>query len=284
MSNASFLLFMHIPKNAGTTFRSIVDCQYGEDAVLTYYNQPNTQLLDNLPYMLVRPNPYRALIGHFRFGPHRGMPGRPRYLTLLRDPVRRAISEYNERLAQADTRAELTKPDGSVMSLAEALDYAPYHYTNQQVKYVAGLKPGTEASARDAEQALAHIERHFDFAGTVERFDESILLMGQALGWRPFVYDRLNARPSPLDHPPDVLARLTEMTKFDQILYDRVAERLERTIAQAGSALDDAVQELRTFLDSYQTGTNEHPREAILSPGELPTVAQFLSVARAEAS
>ena len=64
--NDPFLFFLHIPKNAGTTLRSILDAQYGRRAVLTYYNQPSRQLLDNLRYMLMdQRNKYRALIGHY---------------------------------------------------------------------------------------------------------------------------------------------------------------------------------------------------------------------------
>ena len=63
-----FYLFMHIPKTAGTTFRSIVDEQYGVRNVLTYYNQNSRQLLDNLEATLqIGAFNYRALIGHFQY-------------------------------------------------------------------------------------------------------------------------------------------------------------------------------------------------------------------------
>jgi hypothetical protein len=279
MTNTPFLLFMHIPKNAGTTFRSIVDCQYGKKAVLTYYNQPNTQLLDNLPYMLVRPNPPRALIGHFHFGPHRGMPQSPRYLVLLRDPVRRVVSEYKERATTTATRAELTKADGSLMSLDEALETYPEHYANQQVRYVAGIRPGVEAIAADLDAALANIDQHFAFAGTVERFDESMLLMGRILGWQPFVYDRMNTRPAPLDYSAPTLARLRSLTALDQVLYDKVASRLDATIAEAGEPLSSAMQELHRVLDAFQSTQDGRPRDAVRAPDDLPAVAAFLSAA-----
>ena len=92
-----FYLFMHIPKTAGTTFRSIVDEQYGFQNVLTYYNQNSTQLLDNLDATLqLSPPDYRALIGHFQYGVHAALTRPSKYVTFLRDPVERAASSYHE--------------------------------------------------------------------------------------------------------------------------------------------------------------------------------------------
>ena len=225
----AFLLFMHIPKTAGTTLRTVVDTQYGREAVLTYYNQPTSQMLDNLPYMLMaKPGAYRALIGHFRFGLHKTLGQPSRYVTLLRDPVRRAVSEYFERRKTTATRLEMTKSDGTVMSLDEALDRYPELYANQQVKYVAGVPPGLAAHEDHLEQARRNITEHF-IAGVTERFDESLAMLSRALGWAPFSYERKNvgdteASPS----TASALARLAALNALDRQLYDFVAARLAR--------------------------------------------------------
>ena len=99
MTAAPFYLLIHIPKAAGTTLRSIVDCQFGRDNVLTYYNQPNRHLLDNLDAVLtVGDKDYKALIGLYCFGVHDNLSHPARYVTFLRDPVSRAVSSYYENL------------------------------------------------------------------------------------------------------------------------------------------------------------------------------------------
>ena len=82
-----FYLFLHIPKTAGTTLRSIVDQNLGPVNVLTYYNQNSRQLQDNLDaYLTFKPN-FRAIIGHFRFGFHKLLNRPSTYITFLRHPV-----------------------------------------------------------------------------------------------------------------------------------------------------------------------------------------------------
>jgi hypothetical protein len=157
-----FWLFMHIPKAAGTTLRSIVDAQYGADAVLTYYNQRNRQLLDNLPYVLMdERRSYRALIGHFSFGVHEGLPRLARYVTFLRDPVTRAVSAYFENIKTHPRR--LTRPDGKLMSLREALDRLGGQLENHLIKAVTGLPNDAVVTDSDLAHAQDNIAQHLNF-------------------------------------------------------------------------------------------------------------------------
>jgi len=88
------LIFLHIPKTAGITFRRIVTQQYDlsahhqidgehiEDSVAAFKGLPETR----------RAN-VRLLTGHMPFGLHQFLPRRARYITLLRDPIERVIQE-----------------------------------------------------------------------------------------------------------------------------------------------------------------------------------------------
>ena len=96
VKSETFYLFLHIPKTAGTTLRHIIDDQYGQENVLTYYNQNSNHLLDNLEALLMVKPQYKALIGHYYFGVHAKFRFPATYITFLRHPVARTISQYKE--------------------------------------------------------------------------------------------------------------------------------------------------------------------------------------------
>ena len=90
------LLFMHIPKTAGTTLRAVVERQYRPTTLFSLYPGHEAQL-DALR-VRVSDRPPAAVMGHFRFGLHAAFPAGGRYVTFLRDPVDQVISHYNHLL------------------------------------------------------------------------------------------------------------------------------------------------------------------------------------------
>jgi hypothetical protein len=268
-----FLLFMHIPKNAGTTLRSIVDLQYGPAAVLTYYNQRSRQLLDNLPYVLMDPRAhYRALIGHFSFGAHRNLPSDTRYITFLRDPVRRAISAYNEHVKSDPSR--ISKPDGSLMSMAEAIAHDPDAYANQQLKMLHGEAIEGMPTNEHLDIVRSHLREHFQFVGTLERFDECILLLSRMLGWQPCLFGQLN-RGAPATVDPELRATLDHINRTESTLYAEVETALDEAIAREGALFTEALAELRDALKAHRGD------EAVLSADRLPHVRTLLAAGNA---
>jgi hypothetical protein len=218
-----FWLFLHIPKTAGTTLRTVVEAQFGHDTVLTYYNQPSRQLLDNLPYLLRdERRSFRALIGHYPFGVHDGLPRPGRYITFMRDPARRVISDYHERCGRLPE--EMSNGSGGLMTLEEALERHPSHYDNIQTRYLTGVW-GRALDESDLDNALANLDAHFEFAGTVERFDEGLAALGKTLGWTDLSYERQNVGPKPPPPTSAAAERISALTTFDRALYDRVADR-----------------------------------------------------------
>jgi hypothetical protein len=253
-SREPFWLFMHIPKAAGTTLRSIVDAQYGADAVLTYYNQNSRQLLDNLRYVLMdERRGYRALIGHFSFGVHEGLPRPARYITFLREPVARAISSYAEVIKTDPGR--YMRGDGTTMSLAEAVDRYPQAFANQQLKMVGGFEHDCPMTRDHLATAEANLASHFDFVGTMERFDEAVLLLSRFLGWSPCEYGQLNRSAKPPHVDPQLRHALETLNELECTLYAGVAQRLGEV-----SAAD-------------QRASNSKRTMATAAPPSLPTAS-----------
>lgn len=269
-----FLLFLHIEKTAGTTLRSVVDRQYGRDAVLTYYNQPSRQLLDNLPYVLsAAPRKRRALIGHFEFGAHENLPLASPYITILRDPIRRAVSAYYETLK---TRPEkLARDDGSIMDIEEAIYRYPDQYRNHQVKMLTATPNGIEADWDCFETARRHIGEHFELVGLSERFIESMLLLGKQLAWRPCVWGRLNPGPANRNIAPRILDALREANRVDQMLYDWAEAKFAEAIDAEGDAFKEAFVELQDALVARSAAGGARADAEIVTDNDLPRVSAY---------
>nr|WP_246395025.1 sulfotransferase family 2 domain-containing protein [Microbulbifer rhizosphaerae] len=100
------MLFIHIPKTAGTSFRFGVDAALGKERVCRDYG-PSSVETSAIVRQWVQPNAdlwrfrsafraegYLFLTGHFHASRYAGLFGVERMVTFLRDPVQRIVSEY----------------------------------------------------------------------------------------------------------------------------------------------------------------------------------------------
>ncbi len=271
--NDPFYFFLHTPKAAGTTLRSIVDLQLGRKCVLTYYNQPNRHLLDNLDaHLKMNEGRYKALIGHFEFGPHDGISQSSKYVTFFRDPVRRTISSYFENLK---TRPDLFEDkDGSIMSLEQSFQSMPGFFANQQTKMICGNVKDDTATQDDLDSAKANLEKYFLLAGITELFNESILILSKQLGWRPCLYRRLNKGANRPEISVTVKELATNLNQLDQQLYEYALSQLRNRIEEYGTNFAKALLEVESTLSIYDS---EGTADAEFTNVDIPAVMRFLS-------
>jgi len=272
-SERPFYLFIHVPKNAGTTLRSIVDFQHGIKNTITFYNQNSNQLLDNLDALLkVGLHDYQALIGHFKYGVHEGLSCDYQYVTFLRDPVARAISSYYER--RKTETSHFTKPDGSILTLAESLVLHRNSYDNQQLRFLVGKSEDDPLSMDDVAFAIDILERDFLFTGLVEMFDHSILLLSKHIGWKPCSFASLN-QGSAHDIDDADIETITGLNKFDRILYDHARDNIAAETAKYGALFQGAFEEWMAARRTIEADAGPDPVSKI-GVDKLPLVSQYL--------
>ena len=83
------LYFLHIPKNAGTSLIAILENYFDLNSIF------QGKYWQNL--ILHKPKNFsklRFFRGHFGYGLHRILQRKPIYITMLRDPVERTLSDY----------------------------------------------------------------------------------------------------------------------------------------------------------------------------------------------
>jgi hypothetical protein len=208
---------MHIPKTAGTTLRDIIDFQYGKENILTYYNQNNRHLIDNLQALLYKNSNYRGLIGHYQYGAHKNISQDARYITLLRNPIARCISEYNERITQApDT---YRNADGTIFSISQMIEFHLPEFSNLQTKYISGVPIGTNITRTHFNEASKNIKDNFLYVGFVEKFDQAIDKLSKILNWKPYRYKALNKKENQAKLDTKTINRLIELNEHDIKLY-----------------------------------------------------------------
>ena len=93
------LVFLHIPKTAGLSFRRLLLDRYGQEGVA------EVNSWDDYQGFLKSVDPARlgAVLGHLPYGIHEKLGGRPtNYFTILRHPVARFVSDYHYIIASPD--------------------------------------------------------------------------------------------------------------------------------------------------------------------------------------
>jgi hypothetical protein len=122
---------------------------------------------------------------------------------------------------------------------------------NGQVRLLSGREHESafgHCPAELLELAMEHMENNFSVVGLVERFDESLVLMGLKLGWQSLWYHKRNVRsPSQANLDPDsaALAVIKKYNELDLELYAAASRKLDRMIAECGPAHTRRLARLR---------------------------------------
>jgi len=252
------LVFVHVPKTGGMTLDHLIRRQYPEKAVLWIsYDRP--ELLSEFQALDAKQKAeLRCLLGHVPFGIDAQLSGNPVYITMLREPVARFISEYGQ--VRRVTRTGAWRPPVDQVKSMTLDDFLNYRIENNamdvQTRFIsgylppAGMQPPFEPLPGDAlERAKDNLRKHFVAVGLMERFDESLLLMKRRLGWNKHLfYARRNTAPRPSsggDVPPETLKRIVEHTRLDAELVRFGAELLEEAVRAEGEAFQKEVRKLR---------------------------------------
>src|SRR4029077_19038614 len=110
------LLFMHIQKTSGTAFRDAISANYRRSELLFVYPDPPGVWHEGFQRI---PEPqrksFKCITGHFVFGIHNALDGPSTYVTILRDPVIRVVSNYYHLVSSQSP--EIRTPRGDVLSL-----------------------------------------------------------------------------------------------------------------------------------------------------------------------
>jgi len=246
------IVFLHIPKAAGTTLHRIIERQYPPATLLTFGAdaQGSVRKFKELPE--ARRAEIQVLKGHMAFGLHEFFPQHATYITILRDPIERTISYYyhilrnpTHYLYQRVVPQELSIEEVVCGEMTPDLD-------NGQTRLLSGVwndVPCGRCTSDMLEQAKRNLRDHFAIVGLAERFDETLLLLRRVFQWRwrGLFYVRANVtpnRPRRDRFPHSTLESLRKYNELDIELYEYAQGLFEE---QAGRYRRSLAMELAFF-------------------------------------
>lgn len=231
-SKSANFFFMHIPKTAGTSFRTMLYEQFEQREIY-----PNVQEMKNKrrrPYTSVEAldkiNPnriknIRLLVGHLPIVAPEKIFDDCLNLVFLREPTERAISNiYHLKLMQKGMS------EFRDMAPEEIFEKQPRRFINRQIRFF--LKDGDtirNIGKKDLNRAKRNLKK-FDFIGLTEDFDRSVKVAEKLFSWELGEVKKKNTVGSKKGKKvisTELRAKLDEVNKYDKEFYDFGKELFE---------------------------------------------------------
>jgi len=246
-------VFVHIPKSSGSTIRAILSREYGVKSILYFepgsgeWKKSASSPAEFLKNRLSKRN-INLITGHHPFGIHSILKSPCRYFSVMRDPIDRVLSDYYYAFTYSHHRQREEIISGE-LTLSEFMTSNKYSHGSEQTAMLAGNFSSLEGSVQTA---IENIQNSFAMVGTAERFDESILLISKALGWKPPLYIMKNVTKLDSDKQVDRASarahahgHYTQYFREDYAVYRAADSLLSQFISAEGQSFQRALEAFR---------------------------------------
>ena len=253
------LIFLHIPKTAGTTLNRIIEWQYSPLSIFTmdpYRIRATPERLRKLSEQ--RRRRLRVVRGHLYYGVHEFLPQGATYMTMLREPVARFLSSYyfiQRRPLHPMHRKVTTERIG----VEDFIRLTP-HRQNLQCSLIAGIKNDGTCDERTLDKAKKNLADSFSAVGICERFEESLVLFAEIFGWQVPFYENRKVSKNRSRVEPAAVAMIREHNRLDLELYEFGKQLFEESLRKREAAVKAGLDNLRQIskpgsMESLYTST-----------------------------
>ena len=241
------LIFLHIPKTAGTTLNRIIEWQYSPFEIFTmdpYRIRATPERLKTLPEG--RRRRLRVVRGHMFYGLHQCLPQGATYMTMLRDPVARVMSAYYFILRRPLNPLH-RKVKKERLSIEDCIRLFPQRH-NLQCRLIAGVKDASSTGDRRLlDMAKEHLTKSFSVVGICERFEESLMLMATTFGWEIPFYKNCKVSKTRPQIDPGTVEMIRDHNRLDVELYEFSKRLFEESLQKKEAAVQEGLAALRAL-------------------------------------
>lgn len=205
------IIFVHIPKTAGTSFRFAAKDYYGVEHCLWDYGLENesnkiaklwnSNIISQEDYIkIIAETGTKFISGHFHASKYINFTPQKNFVSFVRNPIERVISEFNH----VSTRS----------GYKESFDtfYKLECQKNRQSKLLSGIEIGSGAQI-----------------GITERFNESLRMINKAhcTEFRPLESNKAEKKQVDIHNLSEkIIEEINELNKLDIELYAKVSNAL----------------------------------------------------------
>lgn len=240
------LIFLHIPKTAGTTLNRILEWQYSPFAIFTmdpYRIRATAERFKRLSE--ARRRRLQVVRGHLFYGIHEFLPQGATYITMLREPVARLLSSYYFVLRRPlNPLHRKLKREG--LGVEDCIRLFPDR-NNTQCRFIAGVKDAAIADERLLDMAKENLTKSFSVVGICESFEESLILISKTFGWEVRFYENRKVSKTRPQIDPGVVEMIKEHNRLDLELYEFGKSLFEANLARNESAVREGIAAFRTL-------------------------------------
>ncbi|MCU0445449.1 MAG: sulfotransferase family 2 domain-containing protein [Microscillaceae bacterium] len=249
------IIFLHIPKTGGMSLYNVLGNQFKKREIFTIpiiNKRPAHYKFLDLPQ--AEKEEIRLLRGHMPFGYHQYFNSPSRYITVLREPVKRVISHYyyvlsrpNHYLYEVVTSRNMTVEEYVVSDITHELD-------NGQTRSISGIPPEEKCTEEALQMAIKNLDEHFLLASVLDYFDETLIMLKEELGWGYPVYynENINKKKPTAPVSNEIKKQIAERNKYDIQLYNYVKQKIEAQINANADHIAKEVKKLKWLCYPYQ--------------------------------
>lgn len=252
------VIFLHIPKAAGTTLHRVLERQYSPAAIFSIGSDAHASIREFKELPDAQRAAIRLFRGHMPYGLHSYLPQPATYFTILREPIERVISYYHYILRTPAHYLHDTVV-GQKMSLKALLESGlPIMMNDTQVRLISGVWADVgfgECTPDILEMARHHLAQSFRVVGLAEQFDATLLMLKQTYGWGRMFYVRENVgrgREVQSPYDADTLTLIRQVNQLDQALYSEAQALFTQQIQQQGASFSAQLAWFRLSNWLYQ--------------------------------
>jgi len=240
------LIFLHIPKTAGTTLNRIIEWQYNPLSIFTldpYRFRATAERFMTLSEE--RRRRIQVVRGHLYYGLHEHLPQGATYITMLREPVARFLSSYYFILRRPlhPLHRKLKKEQ---LGVEDYLRLVPHRH-NLQCRLIAGIKDKVIDEGPLLETAKEHLAKSFSVVGICERFEESLMLIAKTFGWEVPFYENRKVSKNRSRVDQKAIDMIREHDRLDLELYEFGKGLFEESLRKKADAVNAGLEALRAL-------------------------------------